>query len=355
MPVETGVVSNNRAIHSSRPTMGAWLREAGYDAFYCGKWHLPGGYQQKIKGFDVLPSGGGQGDIVDTQVSRQTEAFLRNCSSDRPFVFVSSLLQPHDICYWALQPEQLVPEALPFDHLRGQLPALPPNFDVRPKAPEAVDRLAYPGYTSEQWRYYLYIYYRQVEMLDADAGRILRALEESGLADETIVFFTADHGDGRARHNHVQKWYPYDEAMKVPFIASCPARINAGAVDGRRLVSGVDLMATVCDYAETSAPEGIHGRSLRPLLEGADPSWREFLGAEYRIDGRIIRTDRFKYVHYKGDPIEQLFDMEADPWETVNLYEDAHYADVLADHRDLLAAWNARMNAIPPTPEGRYA
>ena len=65
MPVETGVISNNRAIHPSVPNLGQWFSEAGYDTVYCGKWHLPGGYPAAIKGFDVLPVGSGQGDLVD--------------------------------------------------------------------------------------------------------------------------------------------------------------------------------------------------------------------------------------------------------------------------------------------------
>jgi len=70
--------------------------------------------------------------------------------------------------------------------------------------------------TDEQWRYYIYVYYRQVEMLDADVGRILNGLEAAGQAENTIVILTSDHGEGRGRHQNVQKWHPYDEAMKVP-------------------------------------------------------------------------------------------------------------------------------------------
>jgi choline-sulfatase len=205
MPTETGVISNGRPIHSSVPHMGQWLGERGYETVYCGKWHLPDGYQAEIDGFTVLPAGGGQGDLVDPVVSRSSEAYLKGRSRDRPFLLVASFLQPHDICYWAIRGKTLVPEELPFPAIAGQLPELPPNHTAQPPAPERLARAVYKGFSPEQWRYYIWIYYRQVEMLDADVGRVLDALEDSGEADNTIVILTADHGEGRGRHQHVQK------------------------------------------------------------------------------------------------------------------------------------------------------
>lgn len=92
MPVETGVITNNRPIDSSCPNTGQWFRRRRYDTVYCGKWHLPGGYPTEIPGFDVLPVGQGQGDLVDTVVSRTCEAYLKNRSPARPFLLVASLM-----------------------------------------------------------------------------------------------------------------------------------------------------------------------------------------------------------------------------------------------------------------------
>ncbi len=351
MPVETGVISNNRAIHPSCPNMGQWLTRAGYESYYCGKWHVPDGYPTKIAGFEVLPVGAGQGDLVDTVVSRWGESFLKNRSSKTPFCFVASLMQPHDICYWAIQGPRLVPEKLPFEALAGKLPELPPNHKSRPPAPAKLDKLAYTGFSDEQWRYYLYIYYRQVEMVDADLGRILDALEDSGQADNTVVVLTSDHGDGRGRHSHVQKWYPYEESVKVPMIISCPGRVAEGVVDAEHLVSGLDVICTLSDYAGLDAPPDSQGRSLRPLLEQKPTTWRDFVSSEHHIDGRMLRTERYKYVRYAGDPVEQLFDMKADPWEMKNLYDDAGLAGVVADHRKLLDAWEASLKPVEPMPD----
>ncbi len=353
MPTETGVITNDRPIHDSVPDMGQWLRQAGYRTTYCGKWHLPGGYQTSMKGFDVLPVGAGQGDLVDGVVSASCEAFLRNYRDSDPFLLVASFMQPHDICYWAIKNRAIVPEELPFPELADHLPDLPPNHRARPRAPRELDSKIYTGFSDEQWRYYLYIYYRQVEMLDAEVGRLLDALEETKQAKNTVILFTADHGDGRGRHMHVSKWYPYDESVKVPMLLSCPGRMEEGLQDTTHLVSGLDAMSTVCDFAGAAPPPHVLGHSLRPLAECQTADWREFVVADTHIVGRMLRTAGYKYVRYENDPIEQLFDMKADPWETVNIADQPGVANIVADHRRLLEDWESRLQNVPPTPSPR--
>jgi arylsulfatase A-like enzyme len=351
MPVETGVISNDRPIHESCPNMGQWFRPAGYETVYCGKWHLPGGYPVAMPGFAVLPIGASQGDMSDEAVSRTCEAYLKSRTpNDKPFVFVASLLQPHDICYWAIKAKQLVPPQLPFPELAGSLPALPPNHNSFPKAPAQVANKRFRGFTDDQWRYYIYIYYRMVEMLDSDVGRILDALEDSGEADNTIVVYTSDHGEGRGRHQNVQKWHPYDESMKVPLIFSAPGRMPEGVQDSEHLVTGLDILSTMCDYAGIDPPPNARGLSLRPLLDGKAVEWREFVQADTNRVGRILRTNQYKYVWFPDDPVEQLFDMQVDPWETKNLYDDPKYADAMRDHRRLLKEWQDSLSPVEPTP-----
>ena len=357
MPVETGVVSNSRPIHPSRPNLGQWFGEHGYDTVHCGKWHLPGGTPTPADGFRLLPSRGGYGQLDDTVLSHTCEAYLRSGSKDRPFLLVASFLQPHDICYYGNHPGWRMPEGLPYEQIRELLPELPPNHKVRPRAPAALDRIKCDWYDDQQWRYYLYLYARMIEMLDADVGRLLEAVEDSPQAENTIVVFTSDHGDGRGRHSHVSKWYPYDEAAKVPLVASCPGRVAPDLRDAEHLVCGLDVMPTFCDYAGIKPPEGVGGRSLRPLLEGDSVTWREFVSSEHHITGRMVRSGQFKYVRYRNDPVEQLFDMKSDPWETRNLYDDSRYADVLADHRRMLAEFQQGLDPVEPTrrplPSGR--
>ena len=342
--LETGVVVNGRPIRSTMPNMGQWLRRSGYETLYAGKWHLPQSFTPNIPGFDVIATGiNGQGGVCDASVSRACQGYLRNRSSDKPFLLVASFLQPHDVCQFVSM-HAASGEMLFHDAVADELPPLPPNFKYDAREPLKVRRRTRPRWSEKQWRYYLWNYYRMVEMVDAEIGRVLRALEDSGQAGSTVVIFTADHGEGRARHQLVTKNYLYDEAAKVPLVVSCPGRVGQGATDAAHLVSGLDILPTICDYAGVGPPENVRGRSLRPLLEGGNVSWREFVPAEVAITGRMIRTPKYKYIAYKNDPVEQLFDVQADAGETKNLAGEAKHASALKDHRKLLAGWESRLD-----------
>jgi len=259
-------------------------------------------------------------------------------------------MQPHDICYWAIYNQDLVPKDLPFPQIKDKLPSLPANLNSKPKSPEALKKTRFTNFTEAQWQYYSYIYYRQVEMLDADIGRILDALELSGHADNTVIIFTSDHGEGLGHHSRVSKWHPYDESMKVPLIISAPGKIAQNHTDTNHLVSGLDVMATMCDFANIDSPKDSLGLNLRPLFQKENPKWRSSLMADTNFGGRIIRTAQYKYVKYPNDPVEQLFDMKADPLETKNLYEDSNYNEVLKQHRHLMADWHSKMKIVSPSP-----
>jgi arylsulfatase A-like enzyme len=115
-------------------------------------------------------------------------------------------------------------------------------------------------------------------------------------------------------------------------------------VDNTHLISnGLDLLPTLCDYASIDVPEGRHGRSVRALAEGKRVSnWREYIAVESQ-DGRMVRTDRFKYCIYdSGEHAEQLTDLKNDPGEMKNLAESEEYKDVLNTHRRLLRRWVER-------------
>jgi arylsulfatase A-like enzyme len=350
MPVETGVIRNDLPVRQGIPNLGEWLSaQAGYETVYCGKWHLPEGFAQSIPGFRTLPSGGCNGALDDAWVSHMCEAYLRNRGKRRaePFLLVASFHQPHDICYWTIRPDTLVPKEMPFPALAEELPPLPPNHKSFPDGPPQIGT-GYPHFDTDlRWRYYLYCYYRMVEMLDNDVGRLLDALDQTGLAENTVVVFTADHGEGAGRHSNVQKWHPYDESVKVPMIWACPSLIQRGVRDRAHLVSGLDVMSTLCDYAGVQPPSNVRGLSLRPLLEGKKPTWRDHLVCEWKGEGRIVRTQQYKFVTYGNEPKVQLFDMQSDPWETTNLANDPQMAPVIKRHRELLEAWNARMDVAP--------
>ena len=351
--LETGVVVNGRPIRSTIPNMGQWLRRSGYETLYAGKWHLPASYTASIPGFDVIAAGiNGQGGVCDADVSRACQGYLRNrAAGDKPFLLIASFLQPHDVCQFVSM-HATSGEMVFYDAVKDRLPPLPPNHDYDPREPASMSRKHRPKWSEAQWRYYIWNYYRMVEMVDAEIGRVLKALDDGGEADNTVVVFTADHGEGRGRHRLVVKNYLYDEAAKVPLIVAGPGRVPENKVDKTHLVCGLDILPTVCDLAGLEPPPNVRGRSLRPLLEGKDVAWRGFVPAEVTITGRMIRTPRFKYITYKRDPVEQLFDVQADPGETKNLAGEAEFASALKDHQRLLARWEASLDVAPvPLPK----
>lgn len=356
---ETGVHQNNLGIRSDMPNIGQWLsQESDHEAVYAGKWHLPHTHTLFMPGFTVLQTGiGGQGNIGDTSTSRACEAYLRNRSSSRPFMMVASFMQPHDICEW-LRLNCRKMDALPYPDLRDQLPKLPANFAYDPREPEAVasrragNEAMKNNWSEGQWRYYIWSYYRHVEMVDAEVGRVLQALDDYGHSANTVVVFTADHGEGAAHHQMTRKNSLYTEALNVPLIISWPGHIPESAVNDTHLVSGMDILPTVCDYVGAGLPANVRGRSLPPVLDGHSGAWRSFCVSEVlKNTGRMVRTADFKYITYKDDPVEQLFDMKSDPGEEKNLARDAAHASTLEDHRKLLRNWENRLDVASNVPD----
>jgi len=355
---EANVYVNGRAIREDLPNTGQWLREqAGYETAYAGKWHLPQTYTSFVPGFETICTGiGGQGNVGDSSVSRACEAWLRHRSHSQPFMLVASFMQPHDICEWLRLNSRKMDE-LPYPELADELPPLPDNFGFDPLEPEPVStrRAGNEGvsnnWSEQQWRYYLWCYNRHVEMVDAEIGRVLQGLEDAGHADDTLVIFTADHGEGTAHHQTTRKNSLYDEAARVPLIVSMPGEVPAGAVNATHVASGLDITPTICDWVGVDSPPQVRGRSLRPVVTGRNTTWREFCVTEVLGNrGRMVRTDRFKYVTYADDDTEQLFDMVEDPGELSNLADDASHAEVLRDHRAMLADWESRLDVPPDTP-----
>jgi len=354
---ECGVHINGRSIRSDIPNLGQWFSQhTNYETFYAGKWHLPRTYTLDIPGFKVIHTGiGGFGYLCDTAMSRACEGFLRNRSKSKPFLLIASFMQPHDVCEW-LRLNLENPDGLRYPQLAGRLPELPANFNFDKNEPKDIKnkRLRddpFRGkskWNEEHWRYYRYSYYRNIEHLDAEIGRILRTLEDWGYIDDTLIALTSDHGEGMGHHQMVRKNSFYDEASRVPLLFSWPGHISENKTEAFHLASGLDLMPTLCDYAGIKPPKNMRGRSLRSILEGDVLSWGHFVVTEVSSNkARMVRSQRYKYITYKDDPVEQLFDMIDDPGETKNLVADSKYASTITEHRRILKDWEARLDVAP--------
>jgi len=348
-------------------SLGRLFQKAGYETVYGGKVHLP----RKMKGIENL----GYRNI--TSDSRQGLAdacaeFIRGRHT-RPFLLFASFINPHDICYMAINAYNRSQGQAPvgntdsktckavLDRARktgdvssfvaAECPPLPANHGVPEAEPECITQnyvnarpfRAYvrDKWTQEQWRLHRWAYCRLTEMVDREIGMLLDALRQAGLEDDTLVVFTSDHGDMDSAHRMEHKSVLYEESVRVPFVMSCRGKIPAGVVDDTNLISnGLDLLPTLCDYADIERPVGLQGESLRPLAEAKEVNkWRDFVVSESQ-NGRMLRTGRFKYCLYdSGGHREQLIDLENDPGEMNNLAEVADYKDVLNTHRGLLRRW----------------
>lgn len=358
---ETGVYRNGRSIIEGMPHLGEWIRKhTNYDTKYIGKWHIPETYQAEISGFDVLYTGTtGVGYYADSQKARICEGYLRNHPKDKPFFLVTSFMEPHDVCEW-LRINRYPQEDLQFDLSNEDMPIIPENFEYDRREPELVARRrercepSRENWDERQYQYYRWSYYRQIEFVDGEIGRVLDALDESGLTDNTLIIFTSDHGEGLGHHRNVRKNMPYDESARVPFLISLPGQIEQNTLNSKNLVSGLDIVPTICDYMNIPAPPNMRGISLKSMLEGEDLK-RPYIVTELENNqGRMIRSNNFKYIKYINDPNEMLFDMEQDPGETQNLAFEDHHEKTLNQHRKWLSEWEASLITAPDVDHSEY-
>lgn len=367
MPHEHGVEINTSPLPDGMPTVGNFFQKAGYESYYIGKWHVEPCFPQEedyIHGFYNDAVGNhALGEITDSEIVDKTLKYLYQ-PHEKPFLLAVSLQNPHDICHWIMRDQMEFLEKYspgPDD----ELPPLPANFAISEDEPEFVKQTRLPKnygretkytktWTEEDWRKYLFAYYRFNEELDSQVGRILEALAENNLEENTIIVFSSDHGEGAAEHQLVVKLHLYDGAATVPFIIKGPG-VPQRYTDSSTPVSAIDLVPTLCDFANIAIPENLNGKSLKPILEGQildDDSFvvtelSPYKGEKEEMKARMLRTSQWKYIRFSGIPGEQLFDMEKDPGEMNNLVDDSTYQDILEQHRQLLADWCIKTDDDP--------
>ncbi|WP_248517966.1 sulfatase-like hydrolase/transferase [Salinarchaeum laminariae] len=204
------------------------------------------------------------------------------------------------------------------------------NLEDHPRDPENVRR-------------HIADYYAMITHLDAQIGRVLDALEEMGERDNTIVAFTADHGLAVGRHGLMGKQNLYDHSVRVPLLLAGP-----GVPDSERcdtLTCHYDLFPTLCDIAGLETPDAVEGESVVPAFDDPGYSPRDAVFLAYENVQRAVRGDRFKLIEYyvDGDRHTQLFDLEVDPDETMDLSDDDEYESELATLRKRLARAQTEM------------
>jgi arylsulfatase A-like enzyme len=354
-PAENGVIHNGLSIVENIKTVGNVLSEEGYETVFAGKLHvgIPKSFNAKIPGFSkVLCQGiGGKGTMGDQVVSSVCEGYLQNRDKSKPFFLSVNFLQPHDICNWISRFSN-DSDYNPFSNIiEGDLPSLPENFNAILDEPEKMKVTRKEEWNEQQWRYYLWSYYRMIEEVDSEIGRVLRALEQSGEMENTVIIFNSDHGEGLAHHQTVLKSFPYEEACNVPLIISFPKELKRDKLDDTHLVSGLDIVPTICDFAGAQIPENAKGWSIRSIASGKNDKWRDFVVLELNQDrGRVLRTNDYKLITFRDEPKFLFFDMKNDPGETKNLALEEDYQELIETHIKQLEGWEANLVYAPNSP-----
>jgi choline-sulfatase len=359
LPSRTGVYDNAAELRASEPTVMHRLRAAGYATCLSGKMHFVGpdqlhGFEQRLTA-DTYPAdldwtpdwrvpptkrlpwyhtmesvlrpgvctASMQMDY-DDEVAHRAVRKLRDLARggrEQPFFLCVSFTHPHDP--WELRPDywERYEEATIDLPTVGAIPraeADPHSLRLRDMA--GIDDVEL---TDAQLRTARHAYYAAISYVDERIGEVLGALAESDLSEDTIVIFTADHGEMLGERGLWYKMAFFEPAARVPLIVSAPGRLAARRVPAP--VSLLDVAPTLLDLCGLESAGDLDGRSLAPVLAGAELSDADVV-AEYLAEGVtapavMLRRGQFKYVWCEGDP-EQLYDVESDPHELVNLAGD---------------------------------
>ncbi|MBT4401862.1 MAG: sulfatase [Bacteroidetes bacterium] len=362
---QNGFLQNGYSFDGSQQTFPKLLQEAGYETAIIGKWHL----KSEPTGFDhynVMPGHGrfydcwfkekgktwrdgvAGGEVIEgylTDVITDLSIdWLKNRKSDKPFCLMVHHKAPHsphhpDSTHANMYEDVVLPEpATLYDDWATRSEAenmtefskiadcnYPEYKDLVESIPDLGER------TRIMYQEYMKGYIRLVASLDENIGRLLNHVDQAGLKEKTIVIYTSDNGFFLGDHGFYNKMWMYEEALHIPMIVRYPKEIKAGSSNDL-MVQNIDFAPTFLDYAGANIPPDIQGLSFRTILNGKNPKdWRDKIYYHYYEGYEIpeqfgIRTKTDKLVCFpnSGDqPYWELFDLENDPQELNNIYNQA--------------------------------
>ncbi|MDP6847945.1 MAG: sulfatase-like hydrolase/transferase [Kiritimatiellia bacterium] len=357
------------------PSWPELMKQAGYSTYFTGKWHV-GSQQAPLKLFDNAkhirggmprqtsqgynrpkgpddktwqpwdPKFGGfweGGKHWSEVVGDDGVEFLEDASKeDKPFFMYLAFNAPHDP---RQSPREYV-DMYPLGGIKTPESFLPeyPHKDamgcgkgLRDEKLAPFPRTEYAVKVNRQE------YYAIITHMDAQVGRILDALDKSGKADDTYIFFTADHGLAVGHHGLLGKQNLFDHSIRVPLFVAGPDIPKGKEIDGHVYLQ--DVMASAIELSGQAKPDHVYFKSLLPLIRGERKrNYDEVYGA-YLGNQRMIRDDEFKLLLLPRQQKHLLFDMQNDPEEMTDLSGDPRYAGKLAEMKSRLAALDKSMAA----------
>ena len=391
-----GQLTNKGRFDGSQQTAPKLLRKAGYQTAIVGKWHL----KSMPTGFDHFEVLKGQGQYYNPMlitngrninhtgyttdiITDQALKWLKQRDFKKPFFLMCQHKAPHGRWEPALRhlnafEEIKIPEpptlfdyysgrsAAPANHKMGIAEDIGPSrlmfrysskftpeqfkiFDghFRPRN-EAFEKLNLQGRDRTRWNYQRYIknYLRCVKAVDENVGRMLKFLDDSGLAKNTVVIYSSDQGFWLGEHGWFDKRWMYEESLHTPLLVRWPGVTKPGTTNDA-LVSNLDFAETFLDIARTKTPKDMQGRSLKPLLSGKTPAdWRKTHYYHYYEAGGHgvpihygVTDGRFKLIRFPDEKLDtwEFFDLKTDPMEMKSRYGDSEYAQPITKLKRELA------------------
>lgn len=351
-PHQTGIIDNSLRLKPSETTIGKAFKAAGYATAYIGKWHL-GGSRAEPHGFDhsliwtgtnnhwnsrYHPKDAAPVKCTRYNATAMTDQALEFIEANRarPFFLVISWNPPHSkFTDPPKEKKALYPD--------GSLP-LRKNYSKK-----AGRRKGKRGAFGRSWAVYQG-YHAHVSAIDDELGRLMAKLDQLGLADDTILVYSSDHGSMLGSQGVGGKRQPYEESIRVPFLIRWPGVVPAGKKSDA-LFGTIDVMPTIIALAGLPVPDTCEGLDFSPTLrggQGPEPESQFIMHIDkHHASGGIrhpaplfrgVRTARHTYAVYPDRPW-CLFDNHADPYQTKNLIADPAHAATIRHCRAMLAQW----------------
>jgi arylsulfatase A-like enzyme len=359
-----GVVDLSTKLDPSKVTFPTALHEAGYQTALVGKWHLHRD-PTEFDHWDMLPEQGVYHNPVFLTPGKRTKVegyvtdiitdkcidWLEHRDKDRPFMLMCLHKAPHrpwepDVKHAHMYDHVDIPEPVTFndDYATRSDAARQQKMSINDLTKTDVKEDPPAHLSPEQlkhWKYERFIkdYLRCIASVDDSVGRLLKYLDEHGLAENTIVIYTSDQGFYLGDHGWFDKRWMYEESLRMPLIVRYPGHIPAASVCDK-FVQNIDFAPTMLDYAGAAAPPVMQGASMRGLLEGKGDPLRTSVyyhyyeeGTEHHVAAHYgVRTDRYKLIRFYSEvKAWELYDLQDDPHELHNVYDDPKYAPVVAD------------------------
>ena len=301
---------------------------SAYDKYRCylRDKGLDGRYFEHVQGWDDVEHFGaaqfplGDANYIDSYIGRRGVEMIAANQQDPWFAWFS-FCNPH------------MPFDPPENHAAMYDPAdmsIPPDFGRSqtgrfPEYRTSSGQKDFSLLTEAKLAKVKAYYYATISLVDREIGRLLDALAEKGVLDETVIFFFADHGEMLGHRGVLWKGRMlYDHIVHTPLIVRYPPAYAGGQIVSD-LIQAVDLVPTVLDFAGVDGHIGLQGASFRHLLAKEDVPWRQWAFAE-SLNMKMLRTHEWKLIHYGSKPYSELYDLARDPLELDNLYDDPRWA-----------------------------